>query len=74
MLFQVYSNCLDPAKGWYILNEALHVSPLRKYKENSFFRLFPEEVKNIPFCELNDASGNPLDPALLGVKYKNAKS
>lgn len=73
MLFRVYSDCLDPGKGWYVLNEALHVSPLRKYKENSFFRLFLEEVKKIPFCELNDASGNPLDPVLLGVKYQKCE-
>ena len=70
MLFQVYSDRLDPGKGWYVLNEELHVSALRKHKENSFFRLFPAEVKMVPFCELNDGSGNPLDPTLLGVKYK----
>ena len=70
MLFQVYSDRLDPGKGWYVLNEKLHISAFRKYKENSFFRLFPAEVKKIPFCELNDGSGNPLDPTLLGVKYK----
>ena len=70
MLFQVYSDRLDPGKVWYVLNEELPVSALRKYKENSFFRLFPTEVKKVPFCELNDGSGNPLDPTLLGVKYK----
>ena len=70
MLFQVYSDRLDPGKGWCVLNEELHVSTLRKHKENSFFRLFPAEVKMVPFCELNDGSGNPLDPTLLGVKYK----
>ena len=70
MLFAVYSDRLDPGKGWYVLNEELHVSAFRKYKENSFFRLFPDEVQKIPFCELNNGSGNPLDPTLLGVKYK----
>ena len=70
MLFQVYSDRLVPGKGWYVLNEELHVSALQKHKENSFFRIFPAEVKMVPFCELNDGSGNPLDPTLLGVKNK----
>ena len=30
MLFQVYIDRLDPGKGWYVLNEELHVSALRK--------------------------------------------
>ena len=42
----------------------------RKYKENSFFRLFPYETKKIPFCELNVSSGNPLDLTLPDVKYR----
>ena len=71
MLFPVYNDRLDPGKGWYIMNEELHVSAFQKNKENSFFRLFPDEVKKIPFCELNDGSGNPVNPTLLGVKYKN---
>ena len=70
MLFEVYSDRLDPGKGWYVLNEELHVSAFWKYKENSFFRLFPDKVKKIPLCELNDGSGNPLNPTLVGVKYK----
>ena len=50
------------------MNEELHLSPFWKYEENSFFRLFPFEVKKIiPFCELNDGSGNPLDSALLAL-------
>ena len=61
---------LDPGQGWYVLNEELHVSALREHKENSFFRLFPAEVKMVPYCELNDGCGNPLDPTQLGVKYK----
>ena len=52
------------------MNKELHLSPFWKYEENSFFRLFPFEVKKIPFCELNDGSGSPLDSALLGVKYR----
>ena len=71
MLFPVYNDRLDPGKGWYIMNEELHVSAFQKNKENSFFRLFPDEVKKIPFCELNDGSGNTVNPTLLGVKYKN---
>ena len=40
-------------------------------KDNSFLRLFPSEVKNMPSCELNGGSGNALHQALLGVKYRN---
>lgn len=28
ILFRVYSDRLDPGKGWYVLNEELHVSAL----------------------------------------------
>ena len=44
--------------------------PFGNTRRIRFFRLFPAEVKMVPFCELNDGSGNPLDPTLLGVKYK----
>ena len=73
MLFQVYSDRLDPGKGWYVLNEELHVSALRKHKENSFFRLFPDEVKMVPFCELNDMAAEILSiqPCLV-LNTKNA--
>lgn len=33
-------------------------------------RIIPREVQEVLFCELSDGSGNPLDPALFGVKYK----
>ena len=65
-----YSDRLDPGKGWFVLNEELYVSLFRKYKENSFFQLFPYKTKKIPFCKLNVSSGNPLDLTLPDVKYR----
>ena len=70
MLFQVYSARLDSTKIWYVFNEESFGSAFRKYKENAFFRLFPNEIHRIPFCELVDSDGNPLAPDLIGIKYR----
>lgn len=70
MLFQVYSTHLNPGKNWYILNEDICGSAFRKFSENSFFRLFPDEAQKVPFCELRDEFGNALEPNLFGVKYQ----
>ena len=70
MLFQVYSARLDSTKSWYVFNVEGFGSAFRKYKENAFFRLFPNEIHRIPFCELGDNNGNALDPDLTGVKYR----
>ena len=70
MLFQVYNARLDSTKGWYVFNEESFSSAFRKYKENAFFRLFPNEIHRIPVCELRDNNGNAVDPDLIGVKYR----
>ena len=46
--------------------------PFGNTRRIRFFDSFGE-VKETPFCELNDGSGNPLDPALLGIKYKKMR-
>ena len=69
MLFEVYSKCLHPGKGWYALNEEICGSAFPKYTDNLFFRLFRNEVQKVHFGELSDGNVNPLDPALFGVKY-----
>lgn len=69
MLFQVISPRLDPEKSWYVLNNEICGSSTRKFGDNAFFRLFPEEVNKIRFCDLRDNNGNALDPNLLGIKY-----
>lgn len=70
MLLQVYSTCLDPQKGWYVLNSDICGSEVRKFSDNVFFRRFPDEIHKVPFRELRDESGNALDPNLFGVKYQ----
>lgn len=70
MLLQVYSTCLDPQKGWYVLNSDICCSEVRKFSDNFFFRRFPDEIHKVPFRELRDESGNALDPNLFGVKYQ----
>ena len=74
MLFQLYSACLDSTKSWYVFNEESFGSAFRKYKENAFFRLFPNEIHRIPFCELGDNNGNPLAPDLIGIKYRKCNA
>ena len=70
MLLQVYNTCLDPQKGWYVLNSDICCSEVRKFSDNFFFRRFPDEIHKVPFRELRDESGNALDPNLFGVKYQ----
>ena len=66
-IFRVFSARLDASKSWYIFNKAS--SSLRKYNDNSFFRLFPDEVKKNSFLRVRDASGSPLDPNVFRVKH-----
>ena len=71
MLFQVHSAHLDPGKSWYVLNEDICGTSFRKCSENFFFRIFPDEIQKVPFCELRDhENGNALDPNLFRIKYK----
>lgn len=70
MLLQVYSTCLDPQKGWYVLNSDICGSEVRKFSDNFFFRRFPDKIHKVSFRKLHDESGNALDPNLFGVKYQ----
>lgn len=73
MLFQVYSTHLDPEKGWYVLTEDVCGSAFRTCSQNSFFRLFPDELQKVPFFQLRDTSGNMLDPNIFGIKYQKCE-
>lgn len=70
MLLQVYSTCLDPQKGWYVLSSDICGSEVCKFSDNVFFRRFPDEIHKVPFRELRDESGNALDSNLFGVNYQ----
>jgi len=70
MLVQVSSTSLAPSKYWYVLNDEIGGSSFRKWMDNAFFRLFPDEFHKIPFCKLSDNNGSPLDPNLFGIKYR----
>ena len=61
---------LDSTKSWYVFNEERFGSAFRKYKENAFNRLFPNEIHRISFCELVDSNGTAVIPDLIGVKYQ----
>ena len=63
VLFQLKAGISLAKKGL-----ALHFEI--KYKKNAFFRLFPNEIHRVPFCELGDNIGNPLALDLSGVKYR----
>lgn len=43
----------------------------QKYRDNSFFWLFPNEIQKVPYCSLTSGDGGPPDPKWFGLKYQN---
>lgn len=71
MSYQVFSSRLDKRKSWYAVNEGTFGPAFRKYGENMFFRLFPEEIQKVSYHDLTSSNGDPPDPEWFALKYKN---
>lgn len=71
MLYQVYSAHLHKGKDWYAVNESTFGHAFRKYGENTFFRLFPDEIQKVSYRDLTSSNGDPPDPEWFGLKYHN---
>ena len=59
-LLRVFSENLDPSRDWYLLNKKICMKPSRKFRENSIFVEFKEEIQSISLRELKDSEGQPL--------------
>ena len=57
MLFRVFSRSLDREKTWYTLNDRLCGKQPRKFSEDSFFQLFPDEFLRVNFADLHNENG-----------------
>lgn len=71
MLFRVQSAFLDERKNWYAIKERICGPAFLKYRDNSFFQLFPNEVQKVPYCSLTSDGGGQVDPKWFRLKYHN---
>lgn len=62
MLFRVFSSLLAENTKWYALNDRLCGKEPRKFRENSVFSLFTDEIRRLKFEDLRDENGGHVLP------------
>lgn len=66
MLFRVFSSLLAENTKWYALNDRLCGKEPRKFRENSVFYLFTDEIRRLKFEDLRDENGRHVLPEWFG--------
>lgn len=70
-LRRVFCKSLPPGKVWYALNTDICGLKLSKFKSQTIFSLFPEELKTVNLRDLTDSAGRIPPLIWFGIRDRN---